>query len=158
MGGIAEPVQRGLAQGRRAMTLLFDQMGIFRRLERRRATAAAAHGIDYDPSSELAVRLAQQQREAERYPVPDDIARSMQDISNAQNLGDALAAICTNPRAVLETTLQSLGASAPALVGAASGSVFGPGGTAAGAESIGCSLAPEIEKKSIARKEIHLCL
>lgn len=133
MGGIAEPVQRGLAQGRRAMTLLFDQMGIFRGLERRRATAAAAHGIDYNPSTELAALLSQQQREAERYPVPDDIARGMQDISNAQNLGDALAAIRTNPRAVLETTLQSLGASAPALVGAASGSVFGPGGTAAGA-------------------------
>jgi hypothetical protein len=133
LGNITEPVQRGLAQGRRGLTLLFDQMGIFKGLERQQAAAAAAHGISYDPSVELAVRLAQQQREVERYPVPDDIARGMQDISGAQTMGDAFTAIRTNPRAVLETTLQSLGASAPALVGAAGGSVFGPGGTAAGA-------------------------
>lgn len=133
LGNITEPVQRGLAQGRRGLTLLFDQMGIFKGLERQRAVAAAAHGISYDPSIELAVRLAQQQREVERYPVPDDIAQGMQDISNAQTMGDAFTAIRTNPRAVLETTLQSLGASAPALVGAAGGSVFGPGGTATGA-------------------------
>ena len=133
LGNITEPVQRGLAQGRRGLTLLFDQMGIFKGLERQRAAVAAAHGISYDPSIELAVRLAQQQREVERYPVPDDIAQGMQDISNAQTMGDAFTAIRTNPRAVLETTLQSLGASAPALVGAAGGSVFGPGGTATGA-------------------------
>lgn len=133
LGNITEPVQRGLAQGRRGLTLLFDQMGLFKGLERQQAAAAAAHGINYDPSIELAVRLAQQQREVERYPVPDDIARGMQEISSAQTMGDAFAAIRTNPRAVLETTLQSLGASTPALVGAAGGSVFGPGGTAAGA-------------------------
>lgn len=133
LGNITEPVQRGLAQGRRGLTLLFDQMGIFKGLERQQAAAAAAHGISYDPSIELAVRLAQQQREVERYPVPDDIAQGMQDISNAQTMGDAFTAIRANPRAVLETTLQSLGASAPALVGAAGGSVFGPGGTATGA-------------------------
>lgn len=133
LGSITEPVQRGLAQGRRGLTLLFDQMGIFKGLERQRAAAAAAHGISYDPSIELAVRLAQQQREVESYPVPDDIAQGMQDISNAQTMGDAFTAIRTNPRAVLETALQSLGASAPALVGAAGGSVFGPGGTATGA-------------------------
>lgn len=133
LGNITEPVQRGLAQGRRGLTLLLDQMGIFKGLERQQAAAAAAHGISYDPSIELAVRLAQQQREVERYPVPDNIAQGMQDISSAQTMGDAFTAIRTNPRAVLETTLQSLGASAPALVGAAGGSVFGPGGTAAGA-------------------------
>lgn len=133
LGNITEPVQRGLAQGRRGLTLLFDQMGIFKGLERQQAAAAAAHGISYDPSIELAVRLAQQQREVERYPVPDDITQGMRDISNAQTMGDAFTAIRTNPRAVLETTLQSLGASAPSLVGAAGGSVFGPGGTAAGA-------------------------
>lgn len=133
LGNITEPVQRGLAQGRRGLTLLFDQMGLFKGLERQQAAAAAAHGISYDPSIELAVRLAQQQREVERYPVPDDIAKGMQEISSAQTMGDAFAAIRTNPRAVLETTLQSLGASTPALVGAAGGSVFGPGGTAAGA-------------------------
>lgn len=132
-GGITEPVRRGLAQGRRGLTLLFDQMGIFEGLERQRAAAAAAHGISYDPSAELAVRLARQQREVERYPVPDDIAQGMQDISDAQTVGDAFTAIRTNPRAVLETTLQSLGASAPSLAGAAGGSVFGPGGTATGA-------------------------
>jgi hypothetical protein len=65
--------------------------------------------------------------------VPDDIARGMREISDAKTLGEALTAIRTNLRAVLETTLQSLGASAPALVGAAGGSVVGPGGTAVGA-------------------------
>ena len=60
--------------------------------------------------------MAQQQREVERYTVPDNIAQGMQDISSAQTMGDAFTAIRTNPRAVLETTLQSLGASAPALL------------------------------------------
>jgi hypothetical protein len=133
LGGIIEPVRRGLAQGRRGLTLLLDQMGVFKGLERRQAAAAAAHGIDYDPSVELAVRLAQQQREIERYPVPENIARGMQDISGAKTMGEALTEVIANPRAVLETTLQSLGASVPSLVGAASGSVFSPFGTALGA-------------------------
>lgn len=132
IGNITEPVQRGIAQGRQGLTHLFDQMGIFNWIERRQAEAAAAHGISYDPSIDLSVRLTQQQREAERYPVPEDIARGMQEIGSAKSMSEALAAIRTNPRAVLETTLQSLGASSPALAMSIGGSAFGPVGTAAG--------------------------
>ena len=133
IGNITEPVQRGISQGRQGLTHLFDQMGIFNGIERRQAEAAAAHGISYDPSIDLSVRLTQQQREAERYPVPEDIARGMQEIGSAKSMSEALAAIRTNPRAVLETTLQSLGASSPALAMSIGGSAFGPVGTAAGA-------------------------
>lgn len=131
--GITEPVQRGLAQGRRGLTLLFNELGVFNGLQRQRDAARAAAGLPPEGNAELAVRLANQQREIERYPVPDDIARGMQEISGASTMGYALEAALSNPPAVFETTLQSLGASAPALVGAAAGSVAGPVGTATGA-------------------------
>lgn len=132
-GAITEPVQRGLAQGRRGLTLLFNELGIFGGLQRQRDAARAAAGLPPEGNAELAVRLANQQREIERYPVPGDIARGMEEISGAQTMGAALEAILANPGAVLETTLQSVGASAPSLVGAAAGSTMGPFGTAAGA-------------------------
>ena len=131
--GVTEPVQRGLAQGRRGLTLLFNELGVFNGLQRQRDAARAAAGLPPEGNAELAVRLANQQREIDRFPVPEDISRGMQEISGATTMGYALEAALSNPRAVLEVTLQSLGASTPALVGAAAGSVVGPAGTATGA-------------------------
>lgn len=128
-----EPVQRGLAQGRRGLTLLFNELGIFKGLQRQRDAARIANGLPPEGNTELAVRLANQQREVERYPVPENIARGMRELSDATTMGEALQAALTNPRAVGEVTLQSLGASAPALVTAVGGSVLGPWGTATGA-------------------------
>jgi hypothetical protein len=114
--GITEPVRRGLAQGDRGLTLLFSEMGL----------------LD-STKSDLGVTLAGQQRQVERFPVPDKLQEAMAKISGAESMGAAASQIMRNPRAVLEVSLQSLGASAPALIGAAAGSVAGPWGTAAGA-------------------------
>lgn len=128
-GGIVEPVRRGVAQGERGLSLL----DLFPGLRRRQDEARAASGMAAGGVDSLAVRLAEQQRLVERFPVPPRIEHGMQAISGASSFGEAFGAILDNPRAVLEVSLQSVGASAPALVGAAAGSAAGPIGTAAGA-------------------------
>lgn len=114
--GITEPFMRGLARGRRGITLLMGMGGMY-------------EGDD----AGLAVRLAQQNRQAEAYPIPDNVQAGHQAISEAEGFGDAAWAILTHPGAVKETVIESMGISAPSLVGAAGLSVLGPGGTAAGA-------------------------
>jgi len=116
LGSLTEPVHRGLARARQGITTLFSELGGYRGAE-----------------GELQERLRQQQRGIERFPVPEDIVAGQHEISEAEGFGSAARAIVQNPRAVLETTLESLGRSVPSLVGAAAGSVFGPAGTAAGA-------------------------
>lgn len=116
-GEIIEPLRRGLARGRQGFTILFNEMtGLY----------------DNDPAG-LAVRLAGQQRQIERFPVPEGIQRGLDEIYGATTMGEALRAALSNPRAVGETVLESMGTSVPALAGAAAGSAAGPGGTAAGA-------------------------
>lgn len=129
VGGIVEPVRRGLAQGERGLSIL----DLFPGLRRRQDEARAAAGMAPGGVDSLAVRLAEQQRQVERFPVPPKIDAGMQAISGAGSFGEAFDAILDNPRAVLEVSLQSVGASAPSLVGAAAGSTAGPLGTAAGA-------------------------
>jgi len=133
IGSFTEPVRRGLAQGRRGLTLLMHDMGLFDGMQRQRDAARAAAGLPPEGNSSVAVQLADQQRQVERFPIPDNIAQGMQEISASKTFSEALGAAARNPRAILETTLQSLGASAPALVGAMAGSTGGPVGTAAGA-------------------------
>ena len=113
-GAFSEPVRRGLEQGDRGLTLLLGQMGLLR-------------------GSDVAVRMAEQQRRIERFPVPPATQEGMEQISGAQTMGEAASAALRNPRAVFEVSLQSLGASTPALVGAVAGSTMGPAGTATGA-------------------------
>lgn len=128
-----EPVRRGFAQGRRGLTLLLNDLGVFDGLQRQRDAARTAAGLAPEGNMGLAVQLVDQQRQVERFPTPAKIAQGMQDISQSATFSDALAAVVRNPAAVLETTLQSVGASAPALVGAMAGSTTGPAGTATGA-------------------------
>lgn len=128
-----EPVRRGFAQGRRGLTLLLNDLGVFDGLQRQRDAARTAAGLAPEGNMGLAVQLVDQQRQVERFPTPAKIAQGMQDISQSATFSDALAAVVRNPAAVLETTLQSVGASAPALVGAMAGSAAGPVGTATGA-------------------------
>ncbi|GIK24699.1 MAG: hypothetical protein BroJett006_09450 [Betaproteobacteria bacterium] len=115
-GSITEPVRRGLARGRQGFTVLANEFGLYQGDE-----------------AGLAVRLADQQRRVERFPIPENIQAGLGEISGASTMGRAIEAAFSNPRAVIETTLESLGVSLPILAGAGAGSVFGPGGTAAGA-------------------------
>lgn len=111
-----EPVERGLARARRGITLLMGMGGLYEGDE-----------------AALNVRLANQNRTVESFPVPENVQAGMQRISDSEGFGEAAWAILTNPGALKETVLESLGASAPSLLGAAGLSVFGPGGTATGA-------------------------
>ena len=102
-------------------------------LEAQRKLAAEQGGVDYTPGIERAVKQAQLERTAQKYSAPADIQQGMQEIGGAQTFGYALEAALSNPRATLETALQSLGASAPALLMAGGGAALGPAGTATGA-------------------------
>jgi hypothetical protein len=102
-------------------------------LEAKRKMAAEQGGVDYTPGIERAVKQAQLERTAQKYSAPADIQQGMQEIGGAQTFGYALEAALSNPRATLETALQSLGASAPALLMATGGATLGPAGTATGA-------------------------
>lgn len=115
-GAITEPVQRGFARARGSISIIASELGLY----------------DGAPE-ELAVNLAQRNREVERFPMPANVADGLAEITQAEGFGQAAGAIIRNPQSVLEVTLESLGASAPALAAAVGGSTLGPGGTAAGA-------------------------
>lgn len=131
--GLIEPVQRGYAQGRSGLSSMLHSMGLFKGLEEQKRAAAEANGIPYDPTVETSVMMAQRQREVEKYSIPEDIQKGMTEISKAPDFASAFESALYNKRAILETTLQSIGASFPALATTAGGSIFGPAGTAAGA-------------------------
>lgn len=116
LGAVSEPFQRGLARARQGITTIAGELGLYRGAE-----------------PDLAARQAQQQREVERFPVPPDVQAGLEEISSAPTMGEAAKAIVRNPRAVFETAVESVGTSAPTLLGAAAGSAAGPKGTAAGA-------------------------
>ncbi len=114
-GAITEPVQRGFARARGSISIIASELGLY----------------DGAPE-ELAVNLAQRNREVERFPMPANVADGLAEITQAEGFGQAAGAIIRNPQSVLEVTLESLGASSPAIAAFAVGSAFGPAGRVAG--------------------------
>lgn len=131
--GIWQPIASGWANTVAGFGMVMGDAMMPSGLEAKRKLAAEQGGVDYAPDIERAVKQAQLERTAQKYSAPADIQKGMQEIGGAQTFGYALEAALSNPRATLETALQSLGASAPALLAAAGGSTLGPLGTAAGA-------------------------
>jgi hypothetical protein len=118
-GSITEPVQRGFARARGSISIIASELGLY----------------DGAPE-ELAVNLAQRNREVERFPMPANVADGLAEITQYSRLGEtakAAGAIIRNPQSVLEVTLESLGASSPGIAAFALGSAFGPVGGAVGA-------------------------
>jgi hypothetical protein len=118
-GAITEPVQRGFARARGSISIIASELGLY----------------DGAPE-ELAVNLAQRNREVERFPMPANVADGLAEITQYSRLGEtakAAGAIIRNPQSVLEVTLESLGASSPGIAAFALGSAFGPVGGAVGA-------------------------
>lgn len=114
-GAITEPIQRGFARARGSISIIASELGLY----------------DGAPE-ELAVNLAQRNREVERFPMPANVADGLAEITQAEDFGQAAGAIIRNPQSVLEVTLESLGASSPAIAAFAVGSAFGPAGRVAG--------------------------
>ncbi len=132
--GIWQPIASGWKATTAAFGLATGGMPLPSGLEAKRQMAAEQGGVEVDPGIQRAVKQAQLEREALKYPAPEAVQQGMQEISGAQTMGYALEAALSNPRATLEVGLQSLGASAPALLLAGAGSATaGPMGTAAGA-------------------------
>lgn len=100
----------------------------------KQGTTLAMHelGLTTGGDEMTAARLADQQRKIESYDIPESILQGQAEIAAAEGFTDALQAIVDNPKAVIGVTLESLGASAPALLGGVAGSFAGPTGTAAG--------------------------
>lgn len=115
-GAITEPIQRGFARARGSISIIASELGLY----------------DGAPE-ELAVNLAQRNREVERFPMPANVADGLADITQAEGFGQAAGAIIRNPQSVLEVTLESLGASSPGLALSALGTAIGgPVGRGAG--------------------------
>jgi tetratricopeptide (TPR) repeat protein len=107
-----EPVKRGYAQDDKDFARLVQKIGLDSGLDKQKAAAKAAHGMQYNPEVEQAFTLAQYQKSIERYPIPPEIAEGMREISEAEGFIDAIKAAVKNPDALLEISLQSLGRSA----------------------------------------------
>ena len=131
LGAVIEPLRRGWETGGNVVPTLLEELGLLSGWHRQRAEAAASGGMPYSPTFEAAQEMAANNRRAERFPPPDDVAQGLRAISGAKTFGEAAGAIWDNPSAVLETTLQSLGAVAPVMAAGAAGSVIaGPWGAA----------------------------
>ena len=123
-----DPFTRGYRQFESIWAQTIQDTGIFKGLEQKKADAAAAGGVSYDPKIDYAVRMGQLKRREEQFQTPIDIQDEMAQISNAKTFGEAFTAIRRNPRAVGEITMQSAGTFAPVLAVAAAATVAGPTG------------------------------
>jgi len=123
---ITEPLQRGYAKAKLGISLMLDETQMMKGLRDKQQAVAEANGISFDPKIQQSVNLANYQRNVEKFPVPENIQRGLQDISEATTFGEAFSAIISNPMAVKEVIFESLGVGAPGLAITAATVPMGP--------------------------------
>jgi hypothetical protein len=113
---ITEPFQRGYARFKKGFALNLEDTAMMKGLRSRQQAAAEANGITYDPKIQQAVNLANYQRNVEKFPVPVDIQRGMQELSESTTFGEFGSAVWRNPMALKEIAIESAGIASPAIV------------------------------------------
>ena len=112
---ITEPFQRGYARFKKGFALNLEDTAMMKGLRSRQQAAAEANGITYDPKIQQAVSLANYQRNVEKFPVPVDIQRGMQELSESTTFGEFGSAVLRNPMALKEIAIESAGIASPAI-------------------------------------------
>ena len=125
---ITEPLRTGYARFKKGVAQTIEEVGFDAGLNKQKAAAKAAHGMQYNPEAEQAFTLSQYQRSVERFPMPPEIAQGLREITEAEGLADAFKAIVSNPASVLEVTLESIGMTAPIMAVGAAAARIGPAG------------------------------
>ena len=123
---ITEPVQRGYAKFKKAFALGLADTPIIKGLQNQQRAAAEANGITYDPKIQQKISLDNYQRGVEKFPVPENIQRGLQEIGEATNFSEGFSAIIRNPAAVKEVIFESIGVGAPGLAVTAASIPMGP--------------------------------
>ena len=123
---ITEPFQRGYAKAKLGISLMLEDTAMVKGLRAKQQAVAEANGISFDSKIQQSVNLANYQRNVERFPVPENIQRGLQDISEATTFSEAFSAIISNPMAVKEVIFESLGVGAPGLAITAAAVPMGP--------------------------------
>ncbi|HAZ61018.1 MAG TPA: hypothetical protein DCY89_05530 [Gammaproteobacteria bacterium] len=119
LGGTLDAARRGFAEAEQNLTLLLRDFGLTR-----------ARGADAEAAQ--AARMAEQERVSRRWPMSPDVAAGLQAIMDAPTYTGVMAAVARHPRAAWESTVQSLAATAPALIGQLLMAPLGLAGRAAG--------------------------
>jgi hypothetical protein len=145
---VTEPLQRGYAKFKKGFSLMLEDTAMMKGLRDKQQAVAEANGISFDPKIQQSVNLANYQRNVEKFPVPENIQRGLQDISEAQTFSEAFSAIISNPMAVKEVIFESLGVGAPGLALTAATVPMGPlaVATAAGTTSFFTEYAQTIDE------------
>jgi hypothetical protein len=145
---ITEPFQRGYARFKKGFSLMLDDTAMMKGLENRKKAAAEANGISYDPKIQQSVNLANYQRNIEKFPMPQNIERGLQEIGESKNFSEAFSAIVSNPAAVREVIFESMGIGAPGLAVTAASVPMGPlaVATAAGTTSFFTEYAATLDE------------
>lgn len=145
---ITEPFQRGYARFKKGFSLMLDDTAMMKGLENRKKAAAEANGISYDPKIQQSVNLANYQRNIEKFPMPQNVERGLQEIGESKNFSEAFSAIVSNPAAVKEVIFESMGIGAPGLAVTAASVPMGPlaVATAAGTTSFFTEYAATLDE------------
>ena len=138
---ITEPFQRGYARFKKGFALNLEDTAMMKGLRSRQQAAAEANGISYDPKVQQAVSLANYQRNVEKFPVPVDIQRGMQELSEATTFGEFGSAVLRNPMALKEIAIESAGIASPTIAMAIASRGIGPTGAS--------TLIPFLSKQGI---------
>ena len=138
---ITEPFQRGYARFKKGFALNLEDTAMMKGLRSRQQAAAEANGISYDPKVQQAVSLANYQRNVEKFPVPVDIQRGMQELSEATTFGEFGSAVLRNPMALKEIAIESAGIASPTIAMAIASRGIGPSGAS--------TLIPFLSKQGI---------
>lgn len=145
---ITEPFQRGYARFKKGFSLMLEDTAMMKGLRSQQQAAAEANGITYNPKVQQAVNLANYQRNVEKFPMPQNIERGLQEIGEAKSFGEAFSAIVSNPAAVREVIFESMGIGAPGIAVTAASVPMGPlaVATAAGTTSFFTEYASTLDE------------
>jgi hypothetical protein len=129
--GIKKDFQYGYAGFKKQWSSLIESTGLFKGIDKKKAEAMEAHGLSYDPKFEYYSRIAELQKEQERFAPPIEIQEGLQKINEAKSFGDFFDAVVENPGAVKTGIVQSMGMFAPVMAITAASAVVGPTGPSA---------------------------
>ena len=107
---------------------LLDSVGITSSLDKRKAEVMGRAGIVADPRNDYYLRMAELQREQEKFSPPVEVQAGINKLAGANNVSDFFQAAIDHPDALQTLFFQSAGTYAPAMAAMAASSVLGPTG------------------------------
>ena len=129
---LSESIKRDFKFGftgfKKQWSSLLDSVGITSSLDKRKADVMGRAGIEYNPRNDYYLRMAELQKEQEKFSPPVEVQEGINKLAGADTVSGFFEAAIAHPDALQTLFFQSAGTYAPALAAMAASSVLGPTG------------------------------